>query len=343
MDIQNDALENTSSLIEDSLNPHKVPLSHSNVENYTTALYQEPQRMHLNKAKIDDLGAFRLVVFNLGCLPGGDKNILTKPEIILLAQLPPGEKGWPIIGETLEFARIGQKGTPKMFVKDKMRKYSQDLYKTSMFRENMVVCCGASGHKFLFSNEKKCVPHSVDQVVLSPKSIENFVPEDSIKVNFCELNLLFAVGMEDVLTRYVFGRKKTTEFGYLVKKHVVQKGDTVIDATCGNGYDTLVMVNMLADELARVNDALQNTSSLLEELLNPNEVPFPHSSIYYFNYKGDTVIDATCGNGYDTLVMVNMLADELARVNDALQNTSSLLEELLNPNEVWKVQNIGSL
>ena len=37
-----------------------------------------------------------------------------------------------------------------------------------------------------------------------------------------------------------------------VRKHVVQKGDTVIDATCGNGYDTLVMVNMLADELARV-------------------------------------------------------------------------------------------
>ena len=26
----------------------------------------------------------------------------------------------------------------------------------------------------------------------------------------------------------------------------------MIDATCGNGYDTLVMVNMLADELARV-------------------------------------------------------------------------------------------
>ena len=37
-----------------------------------------------------------------------------------------------------------------------------------------------------------------------------------------------------------------------VRKHVVQKGDTVIDATCGNGYDTLVMVNVLADELARV-------------------------------------------------------------------------------------------
>ncbi|KAK7829040.1 hypothetical protein CFP56_029691 [Quercus suber] len=85
------------------------------------------------------------------------------------------------------------------------------------------------------------------------------------------------VGMEDVLTRYVFRRKKTTQFVYLDRKHVVQKGDTVIDATCGNGYDTFVMVNMLADELARVNDALQNTTSLLEELLNPNEVPFSHS------------------------------------------------------------------
>ena len=31
------------------------------------------------------------------------------------------------------------------------------------------------------------------------------------------------------------------------------------------------------------NDALDNTS-LLEELLNPNEVPFSHSSIYLFNF-----------------------------------------------------------
>jgi hypothetical protein len=29
-----------------------------------------------------------------------------------------------------------------------------------------------------------------------------------------------------------------------VWKHVVQKGDTVIDATCGNGYDTFAMVNV---------------------------------------------------------------------------------------------------
>ncbi|THG12573.1 hypothetical protein TEA_006743 [Camellia sinensis var. sinensis] len=33
-----------------------------------------------------------------------------------------------------------------------------------------------------------------------------------------------------------------------VWRHIVQKGDTVIDATCGNGYDTLAMVKMVADE-----------------------------------------------------------------------------------------------
>lgn len=45
-----------------------------NVVNYITALYQEPQHMHPNKAKIEDLDAFRLVAFNLRYLPAGDKN-----------------------------------------------------------------------------------------------------------------------------------------------------------------------------------------------------------------------------------------------------------------------------
>ncbi|KAK7824000.1 hypothetical protein CFP56_034951 [Quercus suber] len=42
--------------------------------------------MHPNKAKIDDLGAFRLVAFNLGYLLADDnKKIITKPKITLLA------------------------------------------------------------------------------------------------------------------------------------------------------------------------------------------------------------------------------------------------------------------
>ncbi|XP_045802747.1 putative rRNA methylase YtqB [Trifolium pratense] len=65
-----------------------------------------------------------------------------------------------------------------------------------------------------------------------------------------------------------------------VWKHVVQKGDTVIDATCGNGFDTLALLNLVADDdshngyvyaLDIQKDALDKTSLLLEESLNSNE------------------------------------------------------------------------
>lgn len=64
-----------------------------------------------------------------------------------------------------------------------------------------------------------------------------------------------------------------------VWRHIVQKGDTVIDATCGNGYDTLAMVKMVADkthcghvyamDVQKV--ALENASSLLDESLASDE------------------------------------------------------------------------
>ncbi|XP_034678047.1 putative rRNA methylase YtqB [Vitis riparia] len=86
-------------------------------------------------------------------------------------------------------------------------------------------------------------------------------------------------GMEDVLMGYIFGKEKATKVAHLVWKHVVQKGDTVVDATCGNGYDTLAMLKMVADGSGRgcvygmdiQKDALENTSSLLNESVNPIE------------------------------------------------------------------------
>lgn len=69
-------------------------------------------------------------------------------------------------------------------------------------------------------------------------------------------------------------------FMHRVWKCVVQKGDAVIDATCGNGYDTLAMLKMVADKsqkgrvyaLDLQDVALQNTRSLLDESLDDNEV-----------------------------------------------------------------------
>lgn len=79
-------------------------------------------------------------------------------------------------------------------------------------------------------------------------------------------------------------------FLHRVWERVVRKGDTVIDATCGNGYDTLTLLKMVADEsrqgrvygLDVQKAALESTSSLLEQSVSSNEVnllqtlfPFP--------------------------------------------------------------------
>ncbi|KAK9080730.1 hypothetical protein SSX86_000488 [Deinandra increscens subsp. villosa] len=65
----------------------------------------------------------------------------------------------------------------------------------------------------------------------------------------------------------------------LIWKHVIQKGDAVVDATCGNGHDTLALVNMVADELCSGHvysmdiqeSALQNTACLLDKSLDPHK------------------------------------------------------------------------
>ncbi|KAL5543731.1 hypothetical protein UlMin_007515 [Ulmus minor] len=85
--------------------------------------------------------------------------------------------------------------------------------------------------------------------------------------------------MEDVLTSFVYGKKKATEVAHMVWERVIQKGDTVIDATCGNGYDTLTMLKLVADEslqgrvygLDIQKAALESTSSLLERSINPQQ------------------------------------------------------------------------
>ncbi|XP_044504662.1 putative rRNA methylase YtqB isoform X2 [Mangifera indica] len=86
-------------------------------------------------------------------------------------------------------------------------------------------------------------------------------------------------GLGDGLVGYVFGKKKATEVAHFVWKHVVQKGDTAVDATCGNGHDTLAMLKMVADESGMAcvygfdiqREALESTSSLLDGTVNQAE------------------------------------------------------------------------
>ncbi|PPD91116.1 hypothetical protein GOBAR_DD11938 [Gossypium barbadense] len=67
--------------------------------------------------------------------------------------LPPGKKGLPYIGETLDFVLASRRGTPEKFVTDRTTKYSPDVFRTSLLGEDMAVFCGSAG-KSSFSPAK---------------------------------------------------------------------------------------------------------------------------------------------------------------------------------------------
>ncbi|CDP12479.1 unnamed protein product [Coffea canephora] len=116
-------------------------------------------------------------------------------EPISKLQLPPGKTGWPIVGETLEFAAMGRNGTPEKFFKDRMSKYSQEVFKTSLLCEQIAVFCGPAANKFVFSNENKLVALSW------PSSAKKIFPSSnsSTKLRAVALTLL----KPDNLHKYV--------------------------------------------------------------------------------------------------------------------------------------------
>ncbi|OMP12373.1 Cytochrome P450 [Corchorus capsularis] len=71
--------------------------------------------------------------------------------------LPPGRKGLPYAGETLEFASASRSGCPEKFIRERSGKYSADVFRTSLLGEDMAIFCGAAGNKFLFTSQNKYV------------------------------------------------------------------------------------------------------------------------------------------------------------------------------------------
>ncbi|XP_021744379.1 beta-amyrin 28-oxidase-like [Chenopodium quinoa] len=117
------------------------------------------------------------------------------------ANLPPGRIGWPLVGETLEFLSTGWQGHPEKFVFDRMVKYSQECFKTSILGEPVAYFCGPTGNKFLFSNENKLVttwwPEAVNKVF--PSSLQTNSKEESIKMR----KLLPQFLKAEALQRYI--------------------------------------------------------------------------------------------------------------------------------------------
>ncbi|KAF8719301.1 hypothetical protein HU200_024000 [Digitaria exilis] len=80
------------------------------------------------------------------------------------------------------------------------------------------------------------------------------------------------LGMEEAVVGFVTGKRKATEVAHAVWRSIVRKGDTVVDATCGNGNDTLALLKMVADERGQgrvygidiQDSAIESTSSFLK-------------------------------------------------------------------------------
>ncbi|KAJ9167163.1 hypothetical protein P3X46_021833 [Hevea brasiliensis] len=99
-------------------------------------------------------------------------------------KLPPGTKGWPFLGESMEYVKAARQGHPEKFINDRTQKYSADVFQTSLLGENMAVFCGASGNKLLFTSENKYVtvwwPRSISKA-LQFSDPDEFVKEEHDK------------------------------------------------------------------------------------------------------------------------------------------------------------------
>uniref|UniRef100_A0A7N0TI33 Cytochrome P450 n=1 Tax=Kalanchoe fedtschenkoi TaxID=63787 RepID=A0A7N0TI33_KALFE len=118
--------------------------------------------------------------------------------------LPPGSYGWPVLGETLAFLSASRQGQPHKFALDRIAKHGRGrskIFKTSLLGEKMVVFCGPSALKFLFSNENKLVnvwwPRSTQ--LLLRTSLVTLVGDDAKRVR----RLLFSFLNLDALSRYI--------------------------------------------------------------------------------------------------------------------------------------------
>ncbi|XP_073356513.1 tRNA (mnm(5)s(2)U34)-methyltransferase, chloroplastic isoform X2 [Aegilops tauschii subsp. strangulata] len=91
---------------------------------------------------------------------------------------------------------------------------------------------------------------------------------------------LSAAGAEEAVAGFVTGKRKATEVAHAVWRSIVQKGDAVVDATCGNGNDTFALLKMVSDDTGRgrvygmdiQDSAIDSTSSFLKMAVDSREM-----------------------------------------------------------------------
>nr|GMD57705.1 beta-amyrin 28-oxidase-like [Ipomoea batatas] len=127
--------------------------------------------------------------------------------------VPPGSTGWPVLGENIDMAVSG----PEKYISDRMRRYSSEVFKTSILGEKMAVFCGAGGNKFLFSNENSLLttwwPQSLTKPLLGPTDARNTVR----KVALLNRSFIHEILKPENLKHYV------PVMDSLAKEHIAQE------------------------------------------------------------------------------------------------------------------------
>ncbi|XP_031117156.1 beta-amyrin 28-monooxygenase-like [Ipomoea triloba] len=127
--------------------------------------------------------------------------------------VPPGSIGWPVLGENIDMAVSG----PEKYISDRMRRYSSEVFKTSILGEKMAVFCGAAGNKFLFSNENSLLttwwPQSLTKPLLGPTDAQNTVR----KVALLNRSFIHEILKPENLKHYV------PVMDSLAKEHIAQE------------------------------------------------------------------------------------------------------------------------
>nr|AAT47183.1 taxoid 10-beta hydroxylase [Taxus cuspidata] len=88
-------------------------------------------------------------------------------------KLPPGNLGFPFIGETIPFLRALHSETPQTFFDERMKRFG-NVFVTSLIGQPIVVLCGPAGNRLLLSNEDKLVEMS------PPKFSLKLIGQDSL-------------------------------------------------------------------------------------------------------------------------------------------------------------------
>lgn len=79
--------------------------------------------------------------------------VFHKRKLASTKNLPPGTFGWPLIGESYQFLFKNI----EIFLQERAKKYSSEIFKTKLFGEKTVVIFGPSANKFMSMNESKLV------------------------------------------------------------------------------------------------------------------------------------------------------------------------------------------